>query len=307
LAERESAEQHLNVSRSAVGDLDHQLAELQKQRIDIDACVQERREALEAHRVDRQELVVRRQTIHEQISEHGETPDRLVESLPEDATESDWQGKLEALARRIERIGPVNLVAIEEFEEQSERKTYLDKQHADLSEALATLEGVIRKIDKETRERFRETFDALNKTFQEYFPKLFGGGHATIELTDDDMLTAGVSVMARPPGKRNSSIQLLSGGEKAMTAVALLFSFFTLNPAPFCFLDEVDAPLDDANVLRYTTILRSLAERTQLIYITHNKITMEAADVLIGVTMGEPGVSRLVAVDVDQALEMASQ
>jgi chromosome segregation protein len=170
---------------------------------------------------------------------------------------------------------------------------------------MATLEAAIAKIDKETRSRFKETFDALNEGFRDFFPKLFGGGSAYLELTGKDMLDTGVGVMARPPGKRNSTIALLSGGEKALTAVSLLFAFFELNPAPFCVLDEVDAPMDDANVERYAGVLKQLGEKTQLLFITHNKITMEVADVLVGVTMAEPGVSRLVAVDVAEAAKMA--
>ena len=198
-------------------------------------------------------------------------------------------------------------MAIEEFDEESERMEYLDKQHADLSEALDTLESVIRKIDRETRSRFKETFDRINAGFNEYFPKRFGGGKAELQLTSDDLLTAGITVMARPPGKRNSHIHLLSGGEKALTAVAILFALFELNPAPFCMLDEVDAPLDDANVDRYCETLRALAANSQMIVITHNKITMEAMELLVGVTMAEAGVSRLVSVDIDQAIEMAAQ
>ncbi|MEA3290796.1 MAG: chromosome segregation protein SMC, partial [Pseudomonadota bacterium] len=183
----------------------------------------------------------------------------------------------------------------------------LDRQYEDLTEALATLEGVIRKIDRETRARFREIFDALNRGFAEFFPRLFGGGRAELRLTSDDLLTTGVAVMAQPPGKRNSTIHLLSGGEKALTAVALLFALFKLNPAPFCLLDEVDAPLDDANVERYCKTLRTLSERSQIIVITHNKITMEAANSLIGVTMFEAGVSRTVSVDMELAMQMAAQ
>ena len=208
---------------------------------------------------------------------------------------------------RSRRLGPINLAAIDEFKEQSERKEYLDSQLSDLQDALETLESAIRKIDRETRTRFRETFERIDKGFKNLFPRLFGGGHAYLELTGDDLLAAGVTVMARPPGKRNSTIHLLSGGEKALTAVSLLFAFFDLNPAPFCVLDEVDAPLDDANVERYSETLKTLAGRTQLIFITHNKITMESADILVGVTMGEPGVSRLVSVDVEEAVEMAAQ
>ena len=230
----------------------------------------------------------------------------IEENISDEATEKEWRANLEEIGQKISRIGPVNLVAIDEFEEQSERKVYLDQQHADLCEALETLESVIRKIDRETRTRFKDTFDDLNKGFQAFFPKLFGGGSAILELTDNDYLTTGVTVMARPPGKRNSTIHLLSGGEKALTAVSLLFSLFQLNPAPFCILDEVDAPLDDANVERYCNALKTLSKTTQLMVITHNKITMEAADVLIGVTMNEPGVSRIVSVDIDEAVKMAT-
>ena len=175
-----------------------------------------------------------------------------------------------------------------------------------MSEALDTLEQAIRKIDKETRARFKDTFDKVNAGLQRMFPRLFGGGHAYLEMTGDDLLDTGVTVMARPPGKRNSTIHLLSGGEKALTAVALVFAIFELNPSPFCMLDEVDAPLDDANVGRYCDLVREMSARVQFIFITHNKITMEMAEQLTGVTMSEPGVSRLVAVDVEQAVQMAA-
>jgi len=215
--------------------------------------------------------------------------------------------RIDELRAKIERLGPVNLAAAEEHKEHLERKQYLDKQSNDLFEALTTLEDAIRKMDRESRTRFKETFEKVNAGFQSFFPRLFGGGSASLELTDTDLLNTGVTVMARPPGKRNSTIHLLSGGEKALTAVALLFSLFELNPAPFCLLDEVDAPLDDTNVERYCETVKILSEKTQLLYVTHNKISMETAKVLVGVTMTEPGVSRLVAVDVDEALELAAQ
>jgi len=196
-------------------------------------------------------------------------------------------------------------LAIEEFEEQSERARYLEAQHADLSAALDTLEKAIRKIDRETRQRFQEVFDAVNTGLKRLFPRLFGGGHAYLSLEGDDLLNAGVTIMAQPPGKRNTSIHLLSGGEKALTAVALVFSIFELNPAPFCLLDEVDAPLDDANVGRFCDIVREMSGNVQFLFITHNKVTMELASQLMGVTMGEPGVSRLVSVDIDEAVKLA--
>jgi chromosome segregation protein len=200
----------------------------------------------------------------------------------------------------------VNLAAIDELAEQTERKEYLDRQFKDLTDALATLEDAMRRIDKETRARFEETFQKINAGLEQKFPRLFGGGHAYLELVGDDVLSAGVAVMARPPGKRNSTIHLLSGGEKALTAVALVFSIFDLNPAPFCLLDEVDAPLDEYNIGRFCEIVRDMSSRVQFIFITHNKATMELASQLIGVTMNEPGVSRLVAVDVEEAMRLAA-
>ena len=230
----------------------------------------------------------------------------LMEEMDEAASLEAWEEKLEKIRKRIDRLGPINLAAIDEFKEQSERKEYLDAQLEDLNSALATLEGAIRKIDRETKARFRETFTNVNEGFKNLFPKLFGGGHAYLELTGDDLLSAGVTVMARPPGKRNSTIHLLSGGEKALTAVALVFSIFELNPAPFCLLDEVDAPLDDANVGRFCEIVRTMSDKVQFVFITHNKVTMELARQLTGVTMQEPGVSRLVSVDLDEAVKMAA-
>ncbi|MDH5729956.1 MAG: chromosome segregation protein SMC, partial [Gammaproteobacteria bacterium] len=200
----------------------------------------------------------------------------------------------------------INLAAIEEYAEQSERKNYLEAQFLDLTEALNTLESAIRKIDKETRARFKNTFDQVNDGIKRMFPKLFGGGQAYLELTGDDLLDTGVTVMARPPGKRISNIHLMSGGEKALTAVAMVFAIFELNPAPFCMLDEVDAPLDDANVGRFCELVKTMSATVQFIFITHNKVTMEIAEHLNGVTMHEPGVSRMVAVDVDEAVELAA-
>jgi chromosome segregation protein len=306
LGRRVGAEQALARAREALGTLDQRLRDVDQQRAAAERAAEAVREDTEAEKLARQDLAVRRDGLGEQIREAGFETVALVAELPEQAAETDWQERLAKLQRSLERIGAVNLIAMEEYEKEKERRALLDKQHADLNEALNTLEDVIAKIDRETRERFKETFDRLNAGFQEFFPKLFGGGSAYLELSGEDLLDTGVSVMARPPGKRNSTIHLLSGGEKALTAVSLLFSFFDLNPAPFCMLDEVDAPLDDANVVRYSELLRSLGSRTQLIFITHNKITMESAEQLIGVTMAEPGVSRLVAVDVDQAVAMVA-
>ena len=214
--------------------------------------------------------------------------------------------RLRPVRADLEKLGQVNLAAIDELKEQTERKEYLDRQFADLTSALDTLDQAMRRIDKETRSRFEETFERVNAGMKEKFPRLFGGGHAYLELVGEDILTAGVAVMARPPGKKNSTIHLLSGGEKALTAVALVFSIFDLNPAPFCLLDEVDAPLDEHNVGRFCDIVKDMSARVQFIFITHNKTTMELASQLVGVTMNEPGVSRLVAVDVDEAMRLAA-
>ena len=249
---------------------------------------------------------VRAETVVEQFAETGYELDTLVAELPPDATAAAWHETFEQIERRIQRLGAINLAAIDEFQAQSERKTYLDAQFTDLTEALETLENAIRKIDRETRSRFQETFEKANQWLGRLFPRLFGGGHAYLELTGDDVLSSGVTIMARPPGKKNSTIHLLSGGEKALTAVALVFSIFELNPAPFCLLDEVDAPLDDANVGRFSDIVKEMSERVQFVIITHNKTTMETMHQLTGVTMHEPGVSRMVAVDIDEAVKLAA-
>ena len=307
IEKRLEVERELSKARNDLAEFENQMKSADESRLGFDRQSQSVRDSLESVRMTRQELVVRRNTIAEELENNEEAMLLLQQSLPEGLELPVLEQQLADVVRKIERIGAVNLVAIDEYEECAERKVYLDKQHADLTEAMATLEAAIAKIDKETRSRFKETFDALNDGFKEFFPKLFGGGSAYLELTGSDMLDTGVGVMARPPGKRNSTIHLLSGGEKALTAVSLLFAFFELNPAPFCVLDEVDAPMDDANVERYAGVLKQLGEKTQLLFITHNKITMEVADVLVGVTMAEPGVSRLVAVDVAEAAAMAAQ
>ena len=307
LEKRLEVEQHLSKARNELNEFENQMQDADQQRLSFDRKSKTARDSLESVRMGRQEVVVRRDTIAEQLSKTVEEMLLLQQGLADDVTLDGVDNNLQDVTRRIDRIGAVNLVAIDEYEQCSERKGYLDKQHADLTEAMSTLEAAIAKIDKETRTRFKETFDNLNEGFKQFFPRLFGGGSAYLELTSNDLLDTGVTVMARPPGKRNSTIHLLSGGEKALTAVSLLFAFFELNPAPFCVLDEVDAPLDDANVERYTSVLKQLGERTQLLFITHNKITMESSDILVGVTMAEPGVSRLVAVDVAEATAMAAQ
>jgi len=305
LARRIEVERALAEARNALEVIDKQLRELEQKRHSAEQKVQEQHVLLEQARLAHQEIKVRAHTIGEQLNESKFETDELLSGLPDEANIKLWQHEVERQAIRIQRLGPINLAAISEYEEQSERMTYLDRQYTDITDSLETLENAIRKIDRETRTKFKETFDKVNSGLQVMFPKLFGGGHAYLQLTGEDLLDTGVSVMARPPGKRNSSIHLLSGGEKALTAVALVFAIFKLNPAPFCMLDEVDAPLDDANVGRFCELVKSMSEHVQFIFITHNKITMEIAHQLTGVTMHEPGVSRLVTVDVDEAAQLA--
>jgi len=306
LAGRLEVEHRLNEVRHALDSADAEVRELEGQRGERENAVADVRAALEGERVERQGLAVRRSTLEEQLQRTGFTHDAVKETLRPDANEETWTAQLERVEQRIQRLGAINLAAIEEFKAQSERKTYLDEQHKDLTDALETLQNAIRKIDRETRARFKDTFEAVNTRLGELFPKVFGGGHAYLELTGEDLLDTGVTLMARPPGKRNTTIHLLSGGEKALTAVALIFAIFQLNPSPVCLLDEVDAPLDDANVLRFADLLREMSGDVQFVFITHNKLTMEMADHLMGVTMNEPGVSRLVSVDVEEAAAMAA-
>jgi chromosome segregation protein len=303
---RLQAEGELTGARQLVAEVDHQLRQAEQQRAAIEHRAEAVRAELEGQRIANQSLQVQRENIHTLLSESEHQVEQVLETMPDGANEAEWQRSLEKVANRIARLGPINLAAIDEYNLQSERKNYLDAQNEDLATALDTLEAAIRKIDKETRSRFRDTFEQVNNGLKELFPRVFGGGSAYLEMTGDDLLDTGISIMARPPGKKNSTIHLLSGGEKALTAIALVFSIFQLNPAPFCILDEVDAPLDDANTGRYARLVKEMSEKVQFIYITHNKISMELADQLMGVTMHEPGVSRLVSVDVDEAAELAA-
>ena len=303
---RLEAEHKLTEARRELDAVDHEMRNLEGQRGQFERQAQEIRSTMDQKRMQWQDLTTRRQTVAEQLGEHNFDLDTVLENLPEEANEQEWAREMDMIGQRISRLGQINLAAIDEYQQQSERKNYLDSQNADLEDALNTLENAIRKIDRETRARFKEYFDRINRGLQELFPKVFGGGHAYLELTGDDLLDTGVTIMARPPGKRNSTIHLLSGGEKALTALSLVFSIFQLNPAPFCLLDEVDAPLDDANVGRFCNLVSEMSAKVQFIYITHNKIAMEMAATLMGVTMHEPGVSRLVSVDVEEAAEMAA-
>ncbi|MBI2381058.1 MAG: chromosome segregation protein SMC [Gammaproteobacteria bacterium] len=306
LKKRIEVETELSAARERLDQVEQALRSHDKLRLSAEQNAQAVRSRLESVRLECQGQQVRRTTLLEQLAEGEHQLDAVRVGLPEGANEKEWEERIAKLDASVGRLGAINLAAIEEYDSQSERKTYLDAQNEDLVKALDTLEDAIRKIDKETRTKFRETFDLVNKGLQDLFPKVFGGGHAYLELTEEDLLETGVTIMARPPGKRNSTIHLLSGGEKALTAVAMVFSIFQLNPAPFCMLDEVDAPLDDANVGRFCRLVKEMSEKVQFIYITHNKVAMEMATHLSGVTMQEPGVSRLVAVDVEEAAALAN-
>jgi chromosome segregation protein len=306
LGRRLEIESELTTFRRALEDAEVELRALDEKRATAAQRVDEARQAMEQARLAAQETRVRREGLLEQFAATRFDLDATFQSLPADAAVAPWEESLVSTRTDIEKLGQVNLAAIDELKEASERKEYLDRQYADVNSALETLDQAMKKIDKETRARFEETFNRINAGLKDKFPRLFGGGHAYLELVGDDILNAGVAVMARPPGKRNVTINQLSGGEKALTAVALVFSIFDLNPAPFCLLDEVDAPLDEHNVGRFCDIVKEMSERVQFIFITHNKVTMELAQQLLGVTMHEPGCSRLVAVDVDEALRLAT-
>ncbi|MGA2563626.1 MAG: chromosome segregation protein SMC [Steroidobacteraceae bacterium] len=306
LAARVQAEEELAGARRALEDSEREVTALDQRRLDAQDGVAAAREATQQARLAAQASSVRREALLEQFAATRCELGAVLANLDADAQAEAWEQRLTQLRVDIEQLGQVNLTAIDELAAQNERKSYLDRQFTDVSDALGTLDQAMRKMDRETRARFDDTFNRINAGLQDKFPRLFGGGHAYLELVGDDPLAAGVAVMARPPGKRNSTIAQLSGGEKALTAVALVFSIFDLNPAPFCLLDEVDAPLDEHNVARFCDIVREMSSRVQFIFITHNKITMELASQLIGVTMNEPGVSRLVAVDIEEAVRLAA-
>lgn len=306
LTSRVSIESKLSAAKAKVDEIEHTIRGLENKRNEIQETTQRIRDELVGKQLGIEGATVKRSGLEQQLKENSYDLAEVVSNLTQKLTVEGCEQELEKVGKRIQRLGAINLAAIEEYSTQSERKLYLDSQNDDLESALRTLQSAIRKIDKETRTRFKETFDRVNDGLQELFPKVFGGGHAYLDMIGDDLLDTGITIMARPPGKRNSTIHLLSGGEKAMTAIALVFAIFQLTPSPFCMLDEVDAPLDDINVSRFARLLEEMSDVVQFIFITHNRITMEMAKHLLGVTMNEPGVSRLVAVDVDEAEKMAA-
>jgi len=305
LSKRVTVENELKSVRTQLEELDGQLSELDTKNHEYSEAMDQVRQTIEDERIHEKEIQVRQQTIQEQISSTQHNLEELLKQILPDETASEVSAALEKLITRVERLGPINLAAIDEFASITQRKEYLDSQFDDLTTALETLTNAIHKIDQESKARFKDIFAKVNDSLQEMFPKLFGGGKAMLTLDSDDLLSTGVNVIASPPGKRNTHIHMLSGGEKAMTAIALVFALFQLNPAPFCMLDEVDASLDDENAWRFCNLVKEMSKKTQFIFVTHNKITMEMAQQLIGVTMHEPGVSRLVTVDIDEATAMA--
>ncbi|MBS1218159.1 MAG: chromosome segregation protein [Proteobacteria bacterium] len=307
LSLRGTKEQALAQARDALEATEAQLKEVEQERMAAEQKLGPLRDRINEVKLKEQEARINEEQYAQQLAEAGADEAALAQALEKGTRSGSLQSEINRLNEEIRSLGAVNLAALEELEAARERKTYLDAQFADLTSAMATLEDAIRRIDRETRERLQSTFDEVNAHFATMFPALFGGGNAKLLLTGEEILDCGIQVIAQPPGKKNSSIHLLSGGEKALTAMALVFSIFKLNPAPFCMLDEVDAPLDDHNTGRFCELVKKMAEHSQFVFISHNKITMELANQLLGITMQEPGVSRVVAVDIEAAMKLTEE
>jgi len=306
LAVRGDAEQALATARDRLEGLGTELRAAEEARLVAEQKLEPARAKIEEMRLKEQASALAEEQFGGQLAEARADVAALPAALKVFGSKSGLPAEIERLQGAIADLGAVNLAALDELEIATERKQYLDAQSADLTEAMATLENAIRQIDRESRQLLQQTFDTVNENFARLFPVLFGGGQAQLVLTGEEILDAGVQVVAQPPGKRNTSIHLLSGGEKALTAISLVFALFQLNPAPFCLLDEVDAPLDDPNTDRFCRMVQDMSRQTQFLFISHNKITMEMASQLIGITMPEAGVSRVVAVDIAEALELAA-
>ena len=302
---RRQAEEGLAAARNLVAEHDAKLVEVERQRMQCEHGLHPLRDKLEQARLTEQEA----RLYFEQCAQalQGVDEAALALQLPNASSPKNMENQSVALQEQIDALGAVNMAAVEQLASENERAAYLDSQAEDLNTAITTLEDAIHRIDKETRGRLQHTFDQVNVHFAELFSQLFGGGQARLELLGEEILDTGVQVYAQPPGKKTSTIHLLSGGEKALAALALVFAIFRLNPAPFCLMDEVDAPLDDSNTERFCTMVRQMTDRTQFVFITHNKIAMEMAQQLVGVTMQESGVSRVVEVDVDEAMRLTEE
>jgi chromosome segregation protein len=306
LERRSEQERALADARHELDQLTQRLRQHEEARMQSERSLQPQRDRIMELQLKEQAARLGQEQYAQQLQEAGADEAALAEKLNGDMKPSYLQGEVTRLTNAIAALGAVNLAALDELAQASERKNFLDAQHADLTEAINTLQDAIHKIDRETRDMLQDTFDKVNKHFGELFPILFGGGNAKLIMTGEEILDSGVQVMAQPPGKKNATIHLLSGGEKALTATALVFAMFQLNPAPFCLLDEVDAPLDDANTERFCNMVKRMSSQTQFLFISHNKIAMEMAQQLIGVTMQEQGVSRIVAVDMESAANFVS-
>ncbi|MDP5007785.1 MAG: chromosome segregation protein SMC, partial [Glaciimonas sp.] len=301
LDKRSAQERALADARHELDQVSQNLRQHDEARMRAEQSLQPQRDRIMELQLKEQAARLNQEQYATQLLEFGADEEALSLKLHDDLRPSYLQGEVTRLTNAIAALGAVNLAALDELAQASERKNFLDAQNADLTEAINTLQDAIHKIDIETRALLQDTFDKVNHHFAELFPILFGGGQAKLIMTGDEILDSGVQVMAQPPGKKNATIHLLSGGEKALTATALVFSMFQLNPAPFCLLDEVDAPLDDANTERFCKMVKQMSVNTQFLFISHNKIAMEMANQLIGVTMQEQGVSRIVAVDMESA------
>jgi chromosome segregation protein len=301
---RETREQALAEARDALNGLTERVREFTQRQHEANAALPALRDARQEWLLKHQEARIAVERFSEELKEAQADEAALMADLTDAVKPNSLAAEIARLARAIEGLGAVNLAALDELKEARERGDYLSTQSEDLNSAIETLVEAIMKIDAETRDLLKDTYDAVNAKISEFFPTLFGGGRAELMLTGDDLLDAGVQIIAQPPGKKNSTIHLLSGGEKALTAMSLVFALFSLNPAPFCLLDEVDAPLDDANTSRFCDLVKKMAANTQFLYISHNRLTMEMAEQLVGVTMQEQGVSRIVAVDIVEAMKM---
>jgi chromosome segregation protein len=301
---RSQREQALAQARDALEGMESQLKSIEQERLACEQKLNPLRERINEVRLKEQEARLTEEQYALQLSAADAKDEELAALLEKGTRSGAMQSEISRLNEEIQALGAVNLAALEELQVGQERKNYLDAQSQDLTEAMGTLEDAIRRIDRETRERLQNTFDEVNRHFGQMFPALFGGGNAKLILTGEEILDSGVQVIAQPPGKKNSSIHLLSGGEKALTALSLVFSMFQLNPAPFCLLDEVDAPLDDHNTERFCDLVKKMSAHSQFLFISHNKITMEIASQLLGITMQEAGVSRVVAVDIEEAMKL---
>jgi chromosome segregation protein len=307
IAVRTHKEQALAAARDILELTETELRQTEQARLATEQNLNPLRERISEVKLKEQEARLTEEQFAEQLVAAGANEQEIEAQLEKGKRGAALQADITRLTGEISGLGAVNLAALEELDASQQRKNYLDAQSQDLHEALSTLEDAIRRIDRETRERLQHTFDEVNSHFGKLFPSLFGGGQAKLVLSGEEILDSGVQVIAQPPGKKNSSIHLLSGGEKALTALSLVFALFQLNPAPFCLLDEVDAPLDDTNTERFCELVEKMSADSQFLFISHNKITMEIANQLIGVTMQEPGVSRVVAVDIEEAMKLAAE